>query len=292
MALHPLTEGSIQRYLSKFFVNSTIRYEMDGLYVFSWESDKLIETRSGYIYEFEIKISRSDYANDFKHKAEKHIVLWSNIASFDKMDILLQNLYSEKRKKYPGLTMDVFKERWGNRDYIVGQKKSPNYFYYVVPNGMIQPCEVPQYAGLIYVSNEGLLQIVKSAPMLHKQKYTDVELNLSEKFYYNMMSFKRRFRKSQKDVEDVSQSLDRELKSKGHDRTWEQMEKDLKKAQDKAALYYKLYMDMVEGADYNSIERHLLLDELEECGVDVRQRYKEIMSEANQKYKERYPDRK
>ena len=53
------SEGLIQRYLSGFFSQGTKKYEMDGLYVFAWESDKLIITRSGWTYEFEIKISRS-----------------------------------------------------------------------------------------------------------------------------------------------------------------------------------------------------------------------------------------
>ena len=35
------------------------------------ESDYLCITKSGYIHEIEIKISRSDFANDFKHKKEK-----------------------------------------------------------------------------------------------------------------------------------------------------------------------------------------------------------------------------
>ena len=69
----PLTEQSIQQRLNHFF--ASWKYNVDGLYVFQWESDKLIWTKSGYIYEFEIKISRSDFKNDFKHKKEKHIIL-------------------------------------------------------------------------------------------------------------------------------------------------------------------------------------------------------------------------
>ena len=48
---------------------------------------------------------------------------------------------------------------------------------------------------------------------------------------------------------------------------------------------------MVEGADYNSIERHVFFDVLEELGVNVEEKYKEIMAEAERRYKEKYPQR-
>ena len=61
-----LTEQKIQRVLGGFIASP--KYSVDGLFVFGWESDKLIWTKAGYIYEFEIKISRSDYKNDFKQR--------------------------------------------------------------------------------------------------------------------------------------------------------------------------------------------------------------------------------
>ena len=69
------TEEYIQKKLDGFFASSTQKYVMENLYVFGWESDKLIETRSGLIYEFEIKISKADFKNDFKNKEDKHKVL-------------------------------------------------------------------------------------------------------------------------------------------------------------------------------------------------------------------------
>lgn len=54
-------EGRIQRCLNGAISESATKYRMDGLYVFAWESDKLIITKSGYTYEFEVKISRSDF---------------------------------------------------------------------------------------------------------------------------------------------------------------------------------------------------------------------------------------
>lgn len=45
----------------------------------------------------------------------------------------------------------------------------PNYFYYVCPEGLILETEIPEFAGLIYATNEGL-QVIKKSPLLHKKK--------------------------------------------------------------------------------------------------------------------------
>ena len=63
------TEENIQFALNNFFTPNSVKYAIDGQYVFEWESDKLIMMRtSGLVYEFEIKISKADFKNDFKNK--------------------------------------------------------------------------------------------------------------------------------------------------------------------------------------------------------------------------------
>lgn len=44
-----------------------------------------------------------------------------------------------------------------------------NYFYYVCPADLIKEQDVPDFAGLIYVTAEGLEE-VKKAPLLHREK--------------------------------------------------------------------------------------------------------------------------
>lgn len=175
------TEEYIQKKLDGFFAESTKKYVLENLYVFSWESDKLIETRSGLFYEFEIKISRPDFKNDFKKK-NKHVILEgkeTHIPTFDGLE-------------------PKYKERY-EKNYLVSHFKKPNYFYYAVPEGMIDKEDVPDYAGLIYVMPDdgefkfNYLKLVKMAPKLHDIKYTDDDLNLGEKFYYNMLSWKDKF---------------------------------------------------------------------------------------------------
>jgi hypothetical protein len=187
------TEEYIQRKLNGFFAMNTPKYVLENLYVFRWESDKFIETKSGLIYEVEIKVSRSDYKNDFKNKKDKHVILEGkeeHIPSYEE--------YKERFKHYGSDINDKY--------YRTENFKKPNFFYYAVPEGMIDVSEVPEYAGLIYVLPEGKrdtkdgnfcwdgFYVVKNAPKLHSEKYADDELKLSEKFYYNMLSWKEKCR--------------------------------------------------------------------------------------------------
>ena len=183
------TERYIQDVLNGFFAMNTQKYNIENLYVYAWESDKLIKTRSGLFYEFEIKVSRSDFKNDFKNKEDKHVILEGK---------------EEFLPSY-GKILDENKHIW-EKYYRVADKKKPNFFYYAVPEGLIDKTEVPEYAGLIYVLPEGEKKtrdgewcdgfyVVKKAPKLHNEKYTDEELNLAEKFYYNMETWKNNCRK-------------------------------------------------------------------------------------------------
>ena len=191
------TEEYIQKKLDGFFAESTKKYVLENLYVFSWESDKLIETRSGLFYEFEIKISRSDFKNDFKKK-DKHIILEggkTHLPIFETLNPIYQKMYE--------------------KNYVVSNFKKPNYFYYAVPDGLITVDEVPEYAGLIYIiPDDGeyhftWFRIAKQAPKLHNVKYSDDDLKLGEKFYYNMLSWKDKF----------SQEREKQLLAEGAEQT-------------------------------------------------------------------------
>lgn len=138
---------------------SNPKYIVENLYVFGWESDMLIKTRSGYWYEVECKISFADFKNDFKNKRQKHELLKTG---------------DEKHRR-------------------------PNYFYYCVPwylSGKVLPL-LPDYAGLIVLTENGKLKEVKRAPMLHNNKYTNEELNLCDKFYYAYRNWKLALEKQQ-----------------------------------------------------------------------------------------------
>lgn len=134
-----------------------MRYVINNLHIYDWESDFLAITRSLYAYEVEVKMSKQDFFNDFK-KDKKHKVLKDGI-------IKVGGVIS-----YP-----------------------PNYFYYACPPNMIDVNEVPSYAGLIYVDvSKNRKNVVKVAPLIHRQKFDVVGRKLVDKFYYNMLTIFRK----------------------------------------------------------------------------------------------------
>ena len=209
------TEESMQRMLSHFFAYSSVKYDIDGLYVFGWESDKLLETRSGYIYEFEIKISRADFKNDFKHKRNKHIVLNSPFTGEKYLPEFWDFYESNKRRFASVEAWEGYCEKHG-RTCLIANHKKPNYFYYAVPPDLVTADEVPQYAGLVYVKDYAF-DIIKKAPLLHKEKYTDDQLGLGEKFYYNMVSWRQKCNRAREEGEKYKEKLDAEIKAKGQE---------------------------------------------------------------------------
>ena len=156
-----VSEQLLQQYLRGW--KSNPKYIVENLYVFDWESDMLIKTRSGYWYEVECKISFADFKNDFKHKWQKHELLKTG---------------DEKHRR-------------------------PNYFYYCVPwylSGKVLPL-LPDYAGLIVLTENGRLNEVKRAPCMHQHKYTNEELKLCDKFYYAYRNWKENVERHQPTAE-------------------------------------------------------------------------------------------
>jgi hypothetical protein len=119
--------------------------------VFGWESDLVSVNKTGFVTEFEIKVSRADFKAESKKAHRKLLV-----------DPVQKS----------GVFGDVTHPR-------------PNYFYFAVPDGLIRPEEVPDYAGLIYVKRRaetvagrvalyyGTAVEVKPAARLHREKITE-----------------------------------------------------------------------------------------------------------------------
>ena len=98
--------------------------------------------KSGYVHEFEIKVSKSDYKADFKKTT-----CW-------------------KGYKFEGL----------KHHQLQAGECYPNRFYFVLP-AHLADVELPDYAGLIlaYGNEYGGVQLkwIKQAPTLHKEKHVD-----------------------------------------------------------------------------------------------------------------------
>ena len=134
----------------------------------------------------EVKISLADYNKDFE-KEGKHQVMQG---------------WFEARKQALYETGDWV--RYGR----------PNYFYYRVPDGLVDPKDIPPYAGLAYVCGRNLRKI-KDAPILHRDKFDPEAYKMADKFYYNWWNERRKARQIEgKDMKDEFRKSMKKVKEK------------------------------------------------------------------------------
>ncbi len=192
MKLTDLTEGSICKKISAKYAGNC-KYKLANAYIFKrdWESDFFVQKDNGYAYEFEIKISRSDFFND-KKKVEKHLILETGIYHSKGW----QSTWNNETKCFD------HEEKATDQEHTF----RPNKFFYVVPEGLISAFEIPKYAGLMYVPADQYKEIitVKEAPFIHKDKLK-FEKILCSKFYHYWLEQKRKV-------------MDLELQIKSHER--------------------------------------------------------------------------
>jgi len=104
-----------------------------------WEADLLSITKSGYIHEYEIKVTQSDFKHDFRKKKHWHF----------RSSLKVKSVHKSTRM--------------------------PNCFWYVAPLKAIPLC-IPDYAGLILVQGNryGLKsEIIKKPTILHRNKLSE-----------------------------------------------------------------------------------------------------------------------
>lgn len=135
----------------KFFSH---KYLINNAFIYEWESDFFSITELDYAFEFEIKVTKGDFKDDF-NKKEKHVLLESVDPS--------------------------------------GFYRKPNKFFYATPKNLLATSEVPSYAGLIEINPvDRVANIVKEAPYLHKEKQLEpLKPILLEKFYNRYMDLLR-----------------------------------------------------------------------------------------------------
>lgn len=187
---------------------SNPKYILENLYVFNWESDFLVKTRSGYWYEVECKISLADFKNDFVHKWQKHELMKTGVW-YTAIFLCRTNDEKELSKYEPYQGYYIQKEDKAWNVYIRQQspnqalRRSPNYFSYCVPwylGDKVLPL-IPEYVGLIVLTEDGKLNEIKTPKKLHTEKYTDEELKLCEKFYYAYRNWKENSERIRNDKE-------------------------------------------------------------------------------------------
>lgn len=201
-----VTEQLLQQHLRGW--KSNPKYIVENLYVFDWESDMLIKTRSGYWYEVECKISFADFKNDFTHKWQKHKLLktgeWHSLTfvtrETDEKALSKFESFSDYHIKKAGKAWNIYRE---SQEVSKREHRRPNYFYYCVPwylSGKVLPL-LPDYAGLLVLAEDGKLKEVKRVLTLHQHKYTNEELKLCDKFYYAYRNWKLNMERHQPTAE-------------------------------------------------------------------------------------------
>lgn len=213
-----ISERDLQQAVRRLFHNH--QYILVNSYVFNWESDLFSVTKTGNVYEVEMKISKADFKKDFEK--EKHLLFQSNAIgkthhitgrpghrwAWEPAALIGNISYNEITWQHPdGYYYDF---RLGT--YVTGYGESfikrknaelsaeytsikitpiqdilcPNRFYYASPPGIISVENLPPYAGLIHLDKDKEAFIVKQAPFLHKRYLLEKKLAkiLLDKFWY------------------------------------------------------------------------------------------------------------
>lgn len=223
------TESTIQSYLKKYFLNpNSINYVAENLYIYNWESDLWILTKSNISYEFEIKISRNDFKNDFLHKKKKHFLLNEIYSS----DINSDNKYNNT---------------------------CANYFYYAVPYNLIQIDDVPEYAGLIYmIDTFPYYKIIKGAPKINNGKNNENDLKLIKKFYFNYRNLKDKQDSEKEELIEKKVLKNKEIDNKDYKKENDSLKTELKISNQIIRQLESILLENNIGFDYRMIEDYAI----------------------------------
>lgn len=140
-----------------------------------WECDIWAVTKAGYVAEYEIKLSASDFWADRRKSRNRYD-------------------YSER-----GIVTENKHDRLSLRDSV------PSRFFFVVPEAIEDTVSsnLPDFAGLIVVRERygrwGGLRIKRFAPRLHKNKVADGEIPLAMKAIYY------RYHEALRTIDDMKQ---------------------------------------------------------------------------------------
>lgn len=112
---------------------------------------------------------------------------------------------------------DFFKDFGKKRKHLRLQSKEgniPNKFTYLVPEGLVKPEEVPEYAGLVYVGMNDLSAVtVKLAPILSQKQKINYE-KLTTNFYTNWRNETSKTRNLKLKIEELENQLKYEPSTK------------------------------------------------------------------------------
>ena len=146
-----MNEKQVQKLLfARVLLKKHHNVAIPNTYLYDWESDFISVTKSGYIHEYEIKLTLSDFKADMKKEAKHNLI---------------------------------------SRAYATGRGRVPAYFWYVVTFD-IDIAMIPEYAGLLKARNGYLYEIKPAPRMVNeKMNHTqmiDCLRRLSHKLHNEM----------------------------------------------------------------------------------------------------------
>ncbi len=136
-----------------------------------WEMDVFLLRPSGHVYEYEIKISKSDFKADFNKNCGGKL----------------------------------------KHDNISAGTGRCNRFYFVVPDSLIAIEDCPKHAGLIYFTDGkyGRLNIVKAAPLLHKNKCKIDYIGISQRLAFRERHWAKKYHYERHEVKELKSKIKR-----------------------------------------------------------------------------------
>lgn len=169
-------------------VNFNHDYVLENQFVFYWESDYFGITKSGYVWEIEVKVSVSDFKADFlknfKHRClrfnKQNLVAHENQEVFSRKKVGMEEKNGRMVSKYEDIGEGFCR-------LIYGKNIIPNRFFYAVPSELAEKVKtlVPKYAGLLSIDDKNHIFEIKKAPLLHKEKlFEQLKTTLLSKFYW------------------------------------------------------------------------------------------------------------
>jgi hypothetical protein len=152
---------------------------LPNFYLGRYEMDVMKITRTGYLVEYEVKVSRSDFFADFKKQHEV----------FDRW-VPKGATYREARKK-----MGVLPLKTINKHQETQYGRRANRFFFVVPENLISIAECPPHAGLVYYLPNGRLLLARNAPLLHKGKEVVTMADIAHKMAFRELNLRDKIRR-------------------------------------------------------------------------------------------------
>lgn len=161
-----------------FFSNHTSRYEIMLPNVYTQhdnEVDLFCIRKSGYCDEFEVKLSRSDFLADKNKFVQAEEPTRSEEITFGWHNRHLGPSYKKKHEALSLGMMDV------------------NYFWYAIKEGIAEVSDLPDFSGLIVISNDKGPEVIRRPKLLHRKKLSaDKKYKIARKLSYRFWDLKNK----------------------------------------------------------------------------------------------------